>query len=398
MEVGLQLTDGMENMDRPYDVIIAGAGLSGLSLAWQIRQSGMRELRILLIDQANKQVNDRTWCWWERGSGPFEPLVYRSWDTIRVTSADGKAMQIPLGSYRYKMIRGIDMYRFMEEVVHGDPNILRLTEPIESIHPEDQFVHVRTASGSWTGLHLFDSTHRMPMTDPHSRHLLQHFLGYVIQSPTPVFTPQVPDLMNFHVPETGDCRFIYILPFSETEALVEYTLFTGELLKRDEYVKPLEQWINQHLGLSSYRILEEEFGVIPMSDEPVSEFPHPRVTRIGTAGGYTNPATGYTFATTQKRLGQLVRHFLQTGQWQAGTPIRHRRFDLYASVLLDVLSNGDVAASKVFWDLYRHNPIDRVFRFLDGESTFGEELRLMLTTPYLPFTKAGGQVLRRRIL
>ena len=203
--------------------------------------------------------------------------------------------------------------------------------------------------------------------------------------------------MNFHVPETGDCRFIYILPFSETEALVEYTLFTGELLKRDEYVKPLEQWINQHLGLSSYRILEEEFGVIPMSDEPVSEFPHPRVTRIGTAGGYTNPATGYTFATTQKRLGQLVRHFLQTGQWQAGTPIRHRRFDLYASV-------PSMSCPTVTWLRQRCSgtcigitPLIGYLDFWMGRAPLGRT-SFDADDPVSTLHKSWGQVLRRRIL
>lgn len=388
----------MDSSQQPYDVIIAGVGLSGLSLVWQIREAGLRHLRILLIDPDLKQENDRTWCWWENKSGPFEHLVYRSWDAIRITSAEGRAMQIPLGEYRYKMIRGIDLYRFMSEQITRDPNTVRLTGRVESIHPDDQGVKIQTNSGSFTGLHLFDSTHRMPMTDPDSRHLLQHFLGYIIRSTSPVFDPQVPDLMNFQVEDTGDCRFIYILPFSSTEALVEYTLFTGELLQRDGYVQPLEKWIQDNLGITKYEVLEQEFGVIPMSDEPVDEFPHAHVTRIGTAGGYTNPATGYTFSTTQKRLGQLVQHFVRTGQWQTGTPIRHRRFDLYASVLLDVLSNGDVAASSVFWDLYQGNPIDRVFRFLDGESTYGEELRLMLTTPYVPFTLAGLQVLRRRVI
>jgi lycopene beta-cyclase len=49
-----------------YDFIIAGGGLAGLSLAYYMNQTVLREKSILIIDQDTKTKNDRTWCFWEK--------------------------------------------------------------------------------------------------------------------------------------------------------------------------------------------------------------------------------------------------------------------------------------------------------------------------------------------
>lgn len=51
-----------------YDYIIAGGGLAGLSLAYYMNQTVLREKSILIIDQDTKTKNDRTWCFWEKRS------------------------------------------------------------------------------------------------------------------------------------------------------------------------------------------------------------------------------------------------------------------------------------------------------------------------------------------
>ncbi|HEY1022191.1 MAG TPA: lycopene cyclase family protein, partial [Flavisolibacter sp.] len=91
-----------------YDYIIAGAGCAGLSLAMHmLHEEGLQAKRMLLVDEAPKQHNDRTWCFWEKEAGLFEPVVCKQWDTLWFHStAFSKALSI--APYRYKMIRGID--------------------------------------------------------------------------------------------------------------------------------------------------------------------------------------------------------------------------------------------------------------------------------------------------
>jgi len=58
-----------------YDFIIAGGGLAGLSLAWYLVHSRLRDSRILLLDKEPKQKNDRTWCYWSNRPGEFDSLA-----------------------------------------------------------------------------------------------------------------------------------------------------------------------------------------------------------------------------------------------------------------------------------------------------------------------------------
>ena len=54
--------------------------------------------------------------------------------------------------------------------------------------------------------------------------MLQHFLGQEIQVDKPVFDPSTAILMDFRVDQSKGMHFIYLLPYSPTEALVESTL------------------------------------------------------------------------------------------------------------------------------------------------------------------------------
>src|SRR5690348_10850966 len=101
-----------------YDAIIAGGGAAGLSLAYHLMQSPLRDLSLLIVDQQAKDRNDRTFCYWaDRRSpsgDPFDAIVHRSWDRLRV-AGDACDRVIDLGAYRYRMIRGIDLYRFARQ-------------------------------------------------------------------------------------------------------------------------------------------------------------------------------------------------------------------------------------------------------------------------------------------
>ncbi len=64
-------------ISQQYDYIITGAGCAGLSLAVRMIQSGkFANKKILLADADTKNKNDRTWCFWEKQEGLFEPIVY----------------------------------------------------------------------------------------------------------------------------------------------------------------------------------------------------------------------------------------------------------------------------------------------------------------------------------
>ena len=93
-----------------YDYVFTGAGAAGLSLLVRMLKSGkFSDKTFLLVDKDRKDQNDRTWCFWEKGPGLFDEIVYQHWDKVWF-HGPGFSKQFKIKLYRYKMVRGIDFY------------------------------------------------------------------------------------------------------------------------------------------------------------------------------------------------------------------------------------------------------------------------------------------------
>lgn len=382
---------------KKYDFIIAGGGMAGLSLAYYLSQSTLYDRSILILDREVKNRNDRTWSFWERETGPFESILFRVWDTVNLygTTFSGP---LDMGEYRYKMLRGIDFYDFVRLKLADFPNIERRQATINRIADTPQGGFVIADDEPYIADFVFDSTFALRLNQPEHHNLLQHFKGWVITAENPCFDPTQPRLMDFRVEQRGDCRFLYVLPFDERTAFVEYTIFNDRLLPDDEYETSLRQYISQYLDTGTYHISETEFGVIPMSDEPTTQKPADHIVRIGTSGGYTKPSTGYTFQRTQRYLRELVQTLATTGQPIRPKPWLRRKFkEMQDSVLLNVLQYNRHPADDIFTRLYERNPPSQIFKFLDEDTTLAEDLRIMSTVPLSAFTRGAIDVVRKRL-
>lgn len=380
---------------KKYDFIIAGGGMAGLSLAYYLSQSQLRNRSILILDKEPKNRNDRTWCFWEQGEGTFESILFRKWKTVDFygTTFSGP---LNLGNYQYKMLRGIDFYDFMQEKLAACPSIERKQVTINRIKETPQGGFVIADDEPYIADYVFDSTYALKLDQDGNHNLLQHFKGWVITTEKPCFDVGRPRMMDFRVDQQGDCRFLYVLPFNERTALVEYTIFNSYLLADEEYEHFLKQYIERFLDTGSYQISETEFGVIPMSDVPTQERPSKHIIRIGTSGGYTKPSTGYTFQRTQQNLYEIVQQLVKKGKPNRKTGWWKGRFKFYDSILLNVLEKKRYPADDLFTLLYQKNEPSDIFKFLDERTGLGEELRIISSMPKAPFTWALFNVLRRK--
>jgi len=193
--------------------------------------------------------------------------------------------------------------------------------------------------------------------------------------------------MDFRIPQAGDVRFGYVLPFDTHTALVEYTIFSPQLVSQSEYEVGLQRYISGQLGIDQYDITHVEYGIIPMSDVPLPLRPSPHVLNIGTAGGMSKPSTGYTFQRIQRQTRQIVASLLKEGHPFYPQPLFNRHA-LMDSILLNVLDAGRTPGHRFFANLFRHNPIQRVLRFLDEETTITEDMALMSSVELMPFVVA----------
>ena len=79
-----------------HDIIIAGGGLAGLSLACHMVRSPLRDRSILIVDRDPKKQNDRTWGFWSNTPTLFDSVIWRSWDQLQVAGTTEEPHLIPL--------------------------------------------------------------------------------------------------------------------------------------------------------------------------------------------------------------------------------------------------------------------------------------------------------------
>jgi lycopene beta-cyclase len=341
--------------------------------------------RILLVDKAPKQANDRTWCFWQKEEGLFEPIVYKQWQKLWF-HGDKYSAELQLGPYHYKMIRGADFYQYCFEKIRGHSNIDILFETVEEVFSDAETGVVINGEKIYADYVFNSILFNRPSLRSNEYWLLQHFMGWVIETPEDGLDGNIGTLMDFRIDQSNGTAFCYVLPFSSRKALVEYTLFSTELLEQKQYENSLQKYIKEHLKLPSFQVIEKEFGVIPMTNY---KFP-PRqnnIINIGTAGGQTKGSSGYTFNFIQKHSKAIVDSLVNNGKpFISSSPVR---FNFYDSVLLKVLSDGLVPGVNVFTDLFKKNEVQKVLRFLDNETNLAEEVKIISTLPTLPFLQAG---------
>ncbi len=349
----------------------------------------LSDKRVLVYEKSPKNLNDRTWCFWEKGEGYFEEVVHHRWDTVGFFSNEF-SKDLAIAPYRYKMIRGIDFYRHCMSVLEQYPQVEFKYKEVDlsSLPPGG-----RDGVGAGAAPIVFSSLYDPAQKDPRATHLLQHFKGRVIETEADFFDPTRATLMDFRVDQAHGTTFGYVLPVSKRRALVEYTLFTEKLLSDTEYDRGLDEYLSRFIGIGTYKVVEEEFGVIPMTGQ---SFPFYRdgVYHIGTAGGQTKASSGYTFQFIQKR-SDLIARALVEGRSLRDLPGEPGRFMFYDRVLLDVLAKGFWPGDRVFSRLFARNPVQRVFSFLDNETSLGAELSLISSLPKLPFMRAAMGVIFR---
>lgn len=385
-----------------YDYIIVGGGAAGLSLAYHLMHGGVHEKTLLIIDPVEKTMNDRTWCFWIDRPMLFDPIVTHRWRHFWFHGPD-RSHRIDLAPYDYRMIRGIDFYRFVLTDLESRANVTFLRENVERIEDgrystgEPALVY-SDGGNTNTADFVFNSIFlpRDFRVDVNRYFFLkQHFAGWTIRTREPVFDPGAATFFDLRVEQKGAFRFMYLLPTSPTESLVEYTLFSSRILPPDEYQDAIRAYIKKYLGDVEYTILEQEEGIIPMTDQPFPRRDGERILNTGTRGGRVKASTGFAFYRMQQDNERIVNSIRSEGH-PFHTHHPPRRYATFDAMLLSVLDQAGEDGRDIFVGLFERNPVTRVLRFLDEEGTLWENITLMASVPWWTFIRAWFRVKWRR--
>ena len=364
-----------------------------------MRDPFFNDKQVLVIDKDKKNNNDRTWCFWETKPGIFEDIVYHKWKQIDFYS-NYFSGRFDIDPYEYKMIRGVDFYNYVLNKAQRQNNIHFLHGNVQSLSSVVNKCTVTVDEKQLTAGYVFNSiifknqfvTSAMLKTGQY--YLLQHFKGWLIETPENIFDDRIATFMDFRISQQHGTSFIYVLPVAANKALIEYTLFTKELLQENEYNEALKNYLRSTLGLKQYKVTATEFGVIPMTNISFSQV-NERIINIGTAGNQTKPSSGFTFQFIQKHSDAVINALIKGKNPNIVDRYLLKRFNIYDNTLLNILYNNKLGGDKIFADLFSKNPVQRVFRFLDNETNLVEELKLFGTVPTVVFLPAAVRELLR---
>jgi lycopene beta-cyclase len=378
------------NQRHKYDYIIGGAGLAGLTLAWQLLKGGLLEDKnLLLIDADDKKLNDRTWSFWSEPKKWLLDLpISQTWSKAVVKGKDFNSSQA-LNPYRYYKIEGLDFYQFIFKELSKSSQVTFIQDIITSEDANERTVITKKSKFHYQSYFFksyFLADELSKLKSPKKHFIWQHFMGWKIKSPKAIFKEDEVTYMDMQVAEVdAGLSFAYILPESETVALVEYTLFSAELWNQEDYESALKNYIKNNLGITEYEILEEEFNKIPMTTSSFASR-NKGIIPIGTLAGTVKPSTGYSFVRNYKHIQLIIKTLKdKTDDFRLS---QSRRFQFYDEVLINVLHERKSTGHTVFGMLYKRNKLPQLLKFLNEDTNLWEEIKIMNTVPKSAFMKA----------
>lgn len=328
---------------------------------------GADAVHITMMDRSHV-VHDKTLCVWGRPQTIISDAVVAEWSTLRFGYGSSSIVR-SLGDFRYSQYTASSIRTLVDARLTIERRTGDVTGPDRSCDISlDSCFDVREHRASTISL-------------------LQHFHGWRVSTAEPMFDPLVATMMDFRVDQKDGVCFVYVLPYSAHEALVECTVFSEAVWDRPLYENRLATYLRDVVATGEYEIVDTETGAIPMCDRiPLRERGHAWIA-IGAAAGLTKSTTGYTVARCIRDAESMMSTYVQTGIFLP--PARPaKRFDWYDRLLLRIIRDEPNHVPEILWTLFQRNPVERILRFLDEQTHLGEELLIFWSLPWLPFLRA----------
>ena len=351
--------DQVSQAEGPDDLVILGDGCAALSLARYADQ--IPDYRITLVQpKGAPPESDHIWGLWKTpGIDHTAGLERAYWHRWSVITDRGEAI-LQSDSRPYMALNRLSWTKACRDIA------MRAGVAITNVLPDRK-------TGHW-----LDSR---PPPVPKGV-MLQHFIGQEIVCDEGVFDPGTAILMDFRTDQSQGMHFIYLLPFSECEALVESTLFSPARCTDEFYRRAIDTYLRNIIGVDHYQVSREEKGVIPLG---VLRRRDPSITGLGGNGGAIRPSSGYAFVFIQKQVQSLITS-LREGKVEVAVP--HRAVDLWMdAVLLSVLRHWPEQAPELFLAMARALSGDEFARFLSGEANWTLRAKVVMAMPKLPFIR-----------
>ena len=377
------------NNETVYDFLFIGLGAGNSLILLSLLKKGLASnKKIAVVEPTKKNTNDKTYCFWASPNDSIvtdlKPIISHFYTAIEVNGSPSQNIE----KQPYYFIKSIDLYEhIINKLVNEDIPILSFYA--DTIISVDEIYHLNTSGGIIKSKFIFDSR-----TPPYSQlssneiYLNQSFYGLHIKCEKPVFLKDSFEMMNFNVDQSDFTQFVYTLPFSSNESLIELTRFGSEKIDLDYAKKILDKKIKAEYG--SYEIVAEESGCIPMTS-----YQHPKndfqgVLNTGAKANLIKPSTGYGFK-NMYNFASIVSDNIYIENFKHFNQIslhKKSRFRFYDILLLTILLIWPKKGKKIFTNLFKSQNIYTIFLFLDEKTTVGQEIKIFASLPIFTFIKS----------
>ncbi len=368
-------------------IIIAGGGLAGglTALALAARRP---DVEIVLIERGNAFGGNHTWSFFDTDVADENRWIvdlvdYRHWPDHEVLFPK-RRRTIPIG---YNSIRSQSLDKALRETL--DPNAIRLGATITSLTPTSV-----TLGGGETleAGAVIDA--RGPRELPGFDLGWQKFVGRYVRFPKPHGVER-PIIMDATVAQIDGYRFLYRLPVSPTELLIEDTYYSSSPRLDTPILEARLEADAEALGAGTPEIIEQEHGVLPvvMAGNVKSLWRGEPIPRLGIAGGFFHPTTSYSLPDAVANAALIAR------QQDVGAPALHallskrahrlwreRRFFRLLDRML-FRAAEPAKAYRVLEHFYRLPP-NTVANFYAARLTILDKARILSGRPPVPIGRA----------
>ena len=367
-----------------YDAVIAGGGLSGLSLAAQLAANGWGDRSVLWsMTRGYEPVRD-VLGFLVRGARPARRGGVPNVRTGRVHAGTTSAFSRSVGT---------------ATGWSGGPTCARPSARCSTTPPDSgsstgmwsECTRTRTgpASPSTTGRSAAAGrSTASPLPGPATPvDAWLAFAGWEVECARPVFDPATPVLFDFRTTQAGGSRFVYVLPDNTGRACGADRVRAapgppaqpGRAAQRARRIPDLRPALRR---LPHHPRRVGVFHYAPI--RPARNQPGPSDRRLGGSG---QGQYRIRLPAHSKDSAAIAESLVQYGHPFSIRRTR-RRYQFLDAVLLNVFDRDPPQLELAFAQLFEANPADRVLRFLDEDSSPMDVLRLMASLPTAPYLRA----------
>lgn len=383
----------MSNINN-YEIIIIGAGLSGLLLAYALKLKHP-SASILVIEERPILVGDRTWSFYGSDLENLNfwlPIISLHWPSYEVLFS--KKQRLPT---HYYTIQSNDFFSKMQTILGPS---LRLNEKVVKATSNQ----VSTESGAeYSAKLIFDTRPLKQKVLPKVPKIFggyQKFFGLEVTL-SQSHQLDCPLIMDASIKQIDGFRFFYTLPLSNNRLLLEETYYSNSshldtLACQAEILKYAKS-----KGWTIVSIDRNETGVLPIpTSTPLQN--HLNETepfQIGAGSGFYHPITGYSVLWAVK-VAEAIASNPTLSPKIIATKLRRlqkqiKKNESFYLLLNRMLFYGSTETNRknIFERFYRL-PISTIERFYSGKTTIFDRIRLLIGKPPIPISAAWKAIIK----